>query len=57
MVKNTILVDTYPRQVNTVNFLGKDQQGKSIYLSLNFGHKIKVVKITADSQKAPEINQ
>ena len=50
VVKNTILVDTYPRQVNTVNFQGKDKQGSHLYGSLTFDHKIKVVKITADSK-------
>lgn len=48
VVKNTILVDTYPRQVNTVNFQGKDKQGKDIFGSLTFDHRVKVVKITAD---------
>jgi len=50
VVKNTILVDTYPRQVNTVNFQGKDKQDNNLYGSLTFDHKIKVVKITADSK-------
>ncbi len=50
VVKNTILVDTYPRQVNTVNYQGKDKQGKNIYGSLTFDYKIKVVKITAENK-------
>lgn len=50
VVKNTILVDTYPTQVNTVNFQGKDNQGKDFYGSLTFDKRIKVAKIIADTK-------
>jgi len=44
VVKNTILVDTYPRQVNTVNFQGKDKQGKALYGCLTFDKGLKLSK-------------
>ena len=52
VVKNTILVDTYPRQVNTVNFQGKTFQGQNLYGSLTFDHRIKVAQIPADNKIA-----
>ena len=36
VVKNAILVDTYPKQVNTINF-----QGEFIFGSLTFDYRIK----------------
>jgi|GEM_PF-367792 len=57
VVKNTILVDTYPRQVNTVNFQGKDKQGKALYGSLTFDNRIKVVEIAADKEQTLKVNQ
>lgn len=40
VVKNAILTDTYPKQVNTVNFQGKDNQGKAIFGSLTFDYRV-----------------
>lgn len=44
MVKNTILVDTYAKQVNTVNYqdLGSTEK---IQGSLTFDHSLKVGQI------------
>jgi len=39
VVKNAILTDTYPKQVNTVNFQGKDLQGNPLFGSLMFDHR------------------
>lgn len=41
VVKNAILTDTYPKQVNTVNFQGKDLQGKALFGSLTFDYRSK----------------
>jgi len=41
VVKNTILTDTYPKQVNTVNFQGKDLQGKALFGSIMFDERTK----------------
>jgi len=41
VVKNAILIDTYPKQVNTVNFQGKDLQGKALFGSLTFDYRSK----------------
>lgn len=46
VVKNAILIDTYPKQVNTVNFQGKDLQGVALFGSLTFDYRIKEAKIT-----------
>jgi hypothetical protein len=46
VVKNAILTDTYPKQVNTVNFQGVDLQGKAFFGSLTFDHRSKEEKIT-----------
>jgi len=40
-VKNAILIDTYPKQVNTVNFQGVDTQGKALFGSLTFDYRLK----------------
>lgn len=48
VVKNTILVDTYPQQVNTVNFQSTSLQG-----SLTFNHAVKISKISAKSETIP----
>jgi len=47
MVKNVILIDTYPKQVNTVNFQGIDFKGETIFGSLTFDYRTKQVVITA----------
>jgi len=39
VVKNAILIDTYPKQVNTVNFQGKDLQGAALFGSLMFDYR------------------
>jgi hypothetical protein len=49
VVKNAILTDTYPKQVNTVNFQGKDIQGKAIFGSLTFDYRSKEAIITPKS--------
>ncbi|MGL1957155.1 MAG: hypothetical protein OCD00_07560 [Colwellia sp.] len=49
VVKNTILVDTYPNQVNTVNYQDNKLQG-----SLTFNRSQKVAKITASEIYASE---
>jgi len=49
VVKNAILTDTYPKQVNTVNFQGIDIQGKAIFGSLTFDFRSKEAKITPKS--------
>ncbi|WP_307188512.1 MULTISPECIES: DUF6702 family protein [Colwellia] len=36
VVKNAILIDTYPKQVRTVNFQGKDLKGVAFFGSLTF---------------------
>jgi hypothetical protein len=41
VVKNAILIDTYPKQVNTVNFQGKDLQGNALFGSLTFDYRNK----------------
>lgn len=41
VVKNAILTDTYPKQVNTVNFQGKDLQGNALFGSLMFDYRTK----------------
>ncbi len=41
VVKNAILIDTYPKQVNTVNFQGKDLQDKALFGSLTFDYRSK----------------
>ena len=46
MVKNAILIDTYPKQVNTVNYQGKDLQGVALFGSLTFDYRIKEAIIT-----------
>ncbi|KGJ89785.1 DUF6702 family protein [Colwellia psychrerythraea] len=46
VVKNAILIDTYPKQVNTVNFQGKDLQGVALFGSLTFDYRIKEAIIT-----------
>jgi hypothetical protein len=46
VVKNAILTDTYPKQVNTVNFQGIDIQGKAIFGSLTFDYRSKEAQIT-----------
>ena len=45
VVKNAILTDTYPKQVNTVNFQGIDRQGDVIFGSLTFDHRSNEAKI------------
>ncbi len=49
VVKNAILTDTYPKQVNTVNFQGIDIQGKAIFGSLTFDYRSKEARITPKS--------
>jgi len=46
VVKNAILTDTYPKQVNTVNFQGKDLQGEALFGSLMFDYRTKEAVIT-----------
>jgi len=46
VVKNAILTDTYPKQVNTVNFQGKDLQGEALFGSLMFDYRTKKAAIT-----------
>ena len=46
VVKNAILTDTYPKQVNTVNFQGIDLQGEAFFGSLTFDHRSNKEKIT-----------
>ncbi|WP_019029515.1 DUF6702 family protein [Colwellia piezophila] len=46
VVKNAILIDTYPKQVNTVNFQGKDLQGVALFGSLTFDYRSKEAIIT-----------
>jgi hypothetical protein len=45
VVKNAILTDTYPKQVNTVNFQGRDLQGNPLFGSLMFDHRTKEAMI------------
>jgi hypothetical protein len=45
VVKNTILTDTYLRQVNTVNFLYKNSDGNNIYGSLTFARRTQSIPI------------
>lgn len=40
-VKNSILIDTYPKQVNTVNFQGLDVKGKALFGSITFDYRLK----------------
>jgi len=47
VVKNTILVDTYAKQVNTVNYLDISSTNK-VQGSLTFDHSLKVSIITAN---------
>jgi hypothetical protein len=44
VVKNDLLVDTYPKQVNTVNY-----QDTGIYGSLTFSQAVKIVKIAGNN--------
>ncbi|KGJ88540.1 DUF6702 family protein [Colwellia psychrerythraea] len=46
MVKNAILIDTYPRQINTVNFQGIDLNGGALFGSLSFDHRVTEAIIT-----------
>ncbi len=46
VVKNSILIDTYPKQVNTVNFQGVDIKGKALFGSLTFDYRLKEAIIT-----------
>jgi len=46
VVKNAILIDTYPKQVNTVNFQGEDVQGTALFGSLTFDYRNKEATIT-----------
>ena len=46
VVKNAILTDTYPKQVNTVNFQGVGLQGEAFFGSLTFDHRSKEEQIT-----------
>jgi len=52
VVKNTILVDTYAKQVNTVNYQDLSSTEKSstkkVQGSLTFDHSLKVATITAN---------
>ena len=47
VVKNTILVDTYAKQVNTVNYQDLSSTNK-VQGSLTFDHSLKVITITAN---------
>ena len=51
VVKNSILIDTYPKQVNTVNFQGVDDKGNAFFGSLIFDYRLKEAIIT------PKISQ
>ena len=51
VVKNAILIDTYPKQVNTVNFQGKDLQGEALFGSLTFDYRSKEAKIRLKTPK------
>lgn len=48
LVKNTILTDTYLKQVNTVNFQGIDLQGKPLFGSLTFDYRTKEAIIASN---------
>lgn len=47
MVINVILTDTYPKQVNTVNFQDDGFEGETIFGSLTFDYRTKQAMITA----------
>jgi ABC-type microcin C transport system permease subunit YejE len=51
VVKNAILTDTYPKQVNTVNFQGNDNQGKAIFGSLTFDYRVSELMILTKKNK------
>ena len=50
-VKNTILSETYPKQINTVNFQGVDLQGAALFGSLTFDFRTKKLVITANTSE------
>ena len=45
VVKNAILTNTYPKQINTVNYQGSEHQGKVLFGSLTFDHSSKALAI------------
>ncbi|AAZ24098.1 DUF6702 family protein [Colwellia psychrerythraea] len=51
VVKNAILIDTYPKQVNTVNFQGVNVKGEALFGSLTFDYRIKEAIITSDTSQ------
>ncbi len=57
VIKNTILIDVYPRQVNTVNFQGNNKQGKDHSGSITFDNNINIIQIKAEAKSRTKVTQ